>query len=156
MSAQVKQKKKPLLSHKKNSEAKGVQLEKPVGVGNIMKKLDAEITKSKEGKLPLAFKKKWLEALRSGKYTQVKGSLAKMNGKKWQYCVLGVAAKVAGYKSSAFESNGTLRSDLEKIPEIIRNNSVGQTPKIASDLIGMNDGQSKSFKEIADYIEKEL
>ncbi len=164
MSAQVQLKKKPLSPHKKSSNAVGVQLEKPAGVGNIMKKLDAEIKKSKEGKLPAAFKKKWLAALRSGKYEQIEGSLARRhtisemeNGAKqeWGYCVLGVAAKVAGYSADEVRrAGGTIPQGFEKVPSILR---VGhEKSEIANGLIGMNDSEKKSFKAIANYIEKEL
>lgn len=150
------QKKKSLISPKKSSAVKSVQLKKPAGVGNIMKKLDAEIKKSKEGKLPPAFKKKWLEALRSGRYKQVTCALADFNENKWEYCVLGVAAKIAGYKPSSFEANGTLDHDMKKIPAVIRDNANGGTPEIASTLMSMNDDEEKTFTQIADYIEKEL
>jgi len=164
MSAQVQLKKKPLSPHKKSSNVVGVQLDKPAGVGNIMKKLDAEIKKSKEGKLPPVFKKKWLEALRSGKFEQIDGSLARKHTKtememgakqEWGFCVLGVAAKVAGYSNDKVRrAGGNIPERFEKVPSLLREDH--EMSHIADGLMDMNDTQKKSFTEIADYIEREL
>lgn len=45
-------------------------------------------------KLPIEFKKKWIAALRSGKYKQGTRGLYTLHGNS--YCCLGVAAKVLG------------------------------------------------------------
>jgi hypothetical protein len=89
-------------------------------------------------------KAKWVEALRSGNYVQ--GTLALRqapfaNGKAYSYCCLGVLCEVAlgpfidGY------------SDIEQIiPSATHRGR----------LMQMNDGERKSFSEIADYIETNL
>lgn len=87
-------------------------------------------------------KKKWIRALRSGKYTQGYGRLEN-NG---VFCCLGVLCKVAGvkyYGHDAVAPSKLLDTSLQNI------------------LIDMNDGtKSKNsrhtFNEIADWIEKEV
>jgi len=110
-------------------------------------------------KLPKAFKKKWVEALRSGKYRKTKHTLYE-NG---AYCVLGVAARVAGYKPSELTGEADLVSMDERVPDFLKNPSNPEW----STLIDMNDGgycnnkdRSKikpmGFKRLADYIERNL
>ena len=50
--------------------------------------------KKNENKLPVAFKKKWVKALRSGKYKQ--GRCRLYNPETDSYCCLGVACRVVG------------------------------------------------------------
>jgi hypothetical protein len=97
-------------------------------------------------------KDKWLKALRSGRYKQGTGTLVDDTG---MYCCLGVLARVQGAKTEDMRSNSYLQNDLAKYKAGLR---------IASQniLAKMNDGVDyrgafigkKSFKEIADYIEK--
>ena len=116
-------------------------------------------------KLEKGFKKKWLEALRSGKYKQCNGTLC-YDGR---YCCLGVAGKVAGMRDSTLQLNdsfdadvkqdgrswwiGSLKNMKRKIPNILHGD--GDSDVVVSTLIDMND-TGKSFSEIADYIEENL
>jgi hypothetical protein len=109
----------------------------------------------------------WVTALRSTKYRQVRGALREqLPGKHVGYCCLGVLCDVAkeevagkwtGNQLTRFnhvingemiESGGALSHEFSKYVEV--------TPSQESTLIGMNDDEKKSFKEIADYIEKNL
>jgi hypothetical protein len=100
--------------------------------------------------------KKWVKALRSGKYKQVKNYLATDKG----YCCLGVLCEVAikqGIKLKR-DSSGTsgiviYDDQISDLPTRIRKH-VGLAPKDVGELIGLNDIAGKSFEQIADYIEK--
>ena len=101
------------------------------------------------------FKQKWVEALRSGRYKQVQGTL---KGKKEDgsvgYCCLGVALDIIGVrvrtesldKYDTYSSEGSMghydRLDKKMPPEIKHRG------------IEMND-DGHSFEEIADMIEEE-
>ena len=96
------------------------------------------------------FAKKWVEALRSGKYAQTKRQLAYGES----YCCLGVACELAIDSGiiSSYEStdNG--------LPEEVQNAlglrfSIGVYGKNTS-LAGIND-KGATFNEIADIIESE-
>lgn len=111
-------------------------------------------------KLPKVFKKKWLEALRSGDYKQGDGMLF-CDGK---YCCLGVADKVCGY--SPGKEAGILSEHIGT-PEMLRMDG-----DVKGWLMSMNDGvrigscnqphddidygRKYSFKQIANWIEKNL
>ena len=106
-------------------------------------------------KLEKGFKKKWLEALRSGDYEQGTGTLCR----KGKYCCLGVGGKVVGMRDDTLKVNDVFDKDLwvgnvhymkSKIPSQLIN------IVISSQLTRMNDLHGKSFSEIADYIEKNL
>lgn len=109
-------------------------------------------------KLPKAFKKKWLKALRSGKYKQWQEWL-KDNGK---YCCLGIACEVAGHgRTLTNHEDKIIRVERYKnVPAILKGEAFGGSP--LGVLMQMNDGvgdhqdNPKSFKEIADYIENNL
>lgn len=113
------------------------------------------IEKKQCGKLPKSFKKKWVDALRSGKYKKTRGTLYERGA----YCVLGVAGAVAGYETGALRGGGDLQWTDSRVPEVLKG-------KIARDLIELNDSgrpDEKSgtyrimgFKRLADYIEKNL
>lgn len=111
-------------------------------------------------KLPPKFKKKYLEALRSGDYEQGKTFL--LNQELTHYCPLGVACKVAGV------SNDTLNAPLIRIgsnnkerdrklkrgvPKLLH--GYWEATPIPNKIAGMSD-KGKSFEEIADYIEENL
>lgn len=86
-------------------------------------------------------KDKWIKALRSGKFRQARGRLTK--GKN-HHCCIGVAAVVANPKIKLGVSTG----DAAALVGI--NSSEQQV------LVDMNDHERRSFKTIADYIEKNL
>lgn len=106
-------------------------------------------------------KKKWVEALRSGKYIQGRVYLAK-NGK---HCCLGVLCEVAGeapthvITTDTGEQEKEFRNSITSFQASLRN-ELGLSLMEHNRLINMNDGEGivaqKSFSEIADYIEKHI
>lgn len=111
-------------------------------------------------------KRKWVEALRSGKYRQGKKFLMTVKNKRASYCCLGVLHKIvlgAKYRplgtplAGSFappegvtvyhDPNGSF--DIPDLPP-----AIGKIPK--HELANMNDYGKKSFKDIADWIEEEL
>ena len=116
--------------------------------------------KTKKFKLEKEFAKKWLEALRSGKYEQGEGYLQNADG---QYCCLGVACRVNHprvklihkfFIDSEGEGRGYITKDLEeKMPKLLRGtDGTNEFVKLVSE---MND-EGQSFHQIADWIEKNV
>jgi len=105
-------------------------------------------------RLPKNFKRKWIKALRSGKYKQIEGTMRTKEG----YCCLGVACSVVGYKDSTIEKNRTIPRDFHyRIPEQLL--GIGYGDSLILELTKMNDGykrKKRSFKYIADWIEENL
>jgi hypothetical protein len=109
-----------------------------------------------EPKLPEDFKKKWIEALRSGEYKQ--GENALFHRTDNTFCCLGVAYHVAtgelpvdGYY---FIPSTGVSPDFEfaaTIPDILRGGA-----GIAAQLAQMNDCRRTPFPEIADWIQDNL
>jgi hypothetical protein len=109
-------------------------------------------------------KAKWLEALRSGKYTQTRSYLKDSRG----YCCLGVLCEIQDVEyEPGLDSEGAYRFDFRSFSENesqldVRNNfptedfleSVGLRSLFASDLAVYND-EGYSFEYIANWIEKE-
>ena len=108
-------------------------------------------------KLPKVFKKKWLDALRSGKYKKGKEMLYNID--KNTYCCLGVACVISGYKKELIthgEEGYIEEFKTPRIPNIL----IG-SDDIVNTLIAKNDGgksykRALGFKEIANWIEKNL
>lgn len=106
-------------------------------------------------KLPKAFKKKWLAALRSGDYKQASMCLFNSYG----YCCLGVAGAICGVPSDKMKGHSYFSSEMgfgivppKGLPDLLDD----RTPdNVVGALISMNDA-GKSFSEIADYIEANL
>jgi len=104
--------------------------------------------------------KKWVAALRSGKFTQAKGTLQCDNN----YCCLGVACRVAEENGivlfySDFNSNsggevygGTLNSQHNVQDWLKLKSGNGLFRDIS--LVYLNDKEKNSFNQIADAIEK--
>ena len=111
--------------------------------------MKTKIKKSKWGKLPKAFKNKWIKALKSGKYIQGKDRIYDVNTDT--YCCLGVACDIVNCKS---DSNFIIFTNSRKIPKILKGAS--KENKLVKKLVDMNDYSQKSFKEIAKWIEKNL
>lgn len=111
-------------------------------------------------KLPVEFKTKYLEALRSGKYTQGDGKLLRIFNNHPYYCCIGVGCIVAGLADSSIEEANIvappyLSNELcLKVPKALRGDM--NNNHIIQNLVLMNDSQGKSFKEIADWIEQNL
>ena len=115
--------------------------------------------KTEYPKLPKAFKRKWIAALRSGKFKQGYQSLKeiKEDGPK---CCLGVACEIAGAKvvlkqNPGFIDGGTGSiKGIKKIPKMLIGCS-GLPEKLAH----MNDQERPrrvTFKGIAQWIERNL
>ena len=115
-------------------------------------------------------KKRWVRALRSGKYIQGRNNLRPSEDR---FCCLGVLCDIArkegvgdwGFGSSAIEfvpKSGRRYSTIGAPPTAVLKwagltgmNSV-YIRKHRATLAVLNDGKKKSFKEIADIIEKNL
>ena len=90
--------------------------------------------------------KKWSKALKSGKYRQCRDVLSNHG----RYCCLGVLGKVCGYKLLS-----PIRSEDNVLTTGFRND-VGMSSKLESKFVNMNDEERLDFKQIAEYIDKEL
>ena len=113
-------------------------------------------------KLPKAFKKKWVNALRSGNFQQ--GSSHLFDSDDNTYCCIGVAGVVCGIPKTKLDGIGFLDSETKvnllaeknKVPKILIESAVESGEKtLAIHLAEMNDGPN-SFKQIAAYIERYL
>jgi len=103
--------------------------------------------------------RKWIKALRSGKYIQITGNLHKDNG----YCCLGVACEVSGLsewkrKDLPFTLNSYFYLDaLNTLPDPVQkwlgveNCNPTCNGRFLSDW---NDSQFYNFTQIADLIEE--
>jgi hypothetical protein len=106
---------------------------------------------TKYAKMDPAVKRKWLKALRSGKYRQCKRTLTDGHG---SYCCLGVLGRVVGDMSSD--------EDLGSMPSDGIRERVNLSSAAADKLSVMNDRRTASgrimydFKKIADWIEEKL
>lgn len=103
-------------------------------------------------------KAKWIKALRSGQYKQARRRL--LDTETGGMCCLGVLAKIQGCDLRAYGKLHTLVT--EKLPN---GYGAGLRPRQRRALAARNDGscdaddnQQKrhTFKQIADYIEKNL
>lgn len=116
---------------------------------DIMKH-DFEITE----KLPPEFKKKWVEALRSGKYKQGSGQLYSDDYKK--YCCLGVAGSICGISKKELDKSGLFDEfnfcDGVDVPNPIKGDDGENVPGF---LANANDSGA-TFEEIANWIEEYL
>ena len=106
-----------------------------------------------------ALKKKWLAALRSGRYRKGELSLraASEHGGHSKYCCLGVLCEVSGatwnrgsgtYEYKGYEEWSVLPMNLMKYSDISKSEE--------EFLVKMNDIDGKSFRQIADWIEENL
>lgn len=108
--------------------------------------------------------RKWIDALRSGKYAQQHNSLlAQRQGSAVRYCCLGVLCEIAGVPSKEHPADGVLSFEDEqrllskKTQEFaaLRSRS-GDVDASAFGLYSctlMNDKRKYTFTEIADAIE---
>ena len=98
---------------------------------------------TKKFKLDPVKKKKWVKALRSGKYKQQREGFLKKDG---AYCCLGVACSIKVTKPFNNESMSLSGfTSCRFLPEDIQEK-----------LQLMNDKKGKSFEQIANWIEKNL
>lgn len=101
-----------------------------------------------------ALKKRWVEALRSGKYDQGIGCLRTPRG---AFCCLGVLADIldpSGWRKGKYGNPGEpvhpLAADNGHLSE-----GAGLSVRTQLSLIKKNDGEW-NFAQIADYIEKRI
>ena len=102
------------------------------------------------------WKSKWIKALTGGGYRQTRQKLIDRSKARPSYCCLGVLARVQGAKFNKHgyavlgdyinEASGGLYAPL----------SCGLTDSQMSELVSMNDGEKKSFKQIAAWIKKNV
>jgi hypothetical protein len=94
-------------------------------------------------------KKKWVAALRSGKYPQGIGRLCSSDG---SYCCLGVLADIVDPdENSWYGYNGIFGTKDSDAQQILLGGYISF--RKAAKLIEMNDGRKRlSFKEIAKFI----
>ncbi len=94
---------------------------------------------------------KWVAALRSGEYTQARGTLRTEDDK---FCCLGVLCNLVNPKSWLKVGGGYVYQNVEQIMPLstATEGSVG----VIGRLIDMNDIDKLSFDEIADWIETNL
>jgi hypothetical protein len=96
-------------------------------------------------KLPEDFKRKWLEALRSGKYKQGQTFLLRHGCR----CVMGVAGAVLGIPDEILDGRCCPYTHLGFPAHLSFSSDIPTHP------VTMND-DGKSFAEIADWIEENL
>lgn len=116
--------------------------------------------------------KKWISALRSGEYKQGKFRLKRINeGGSCQYCCLGVLCETVGMTFSDFEGACSIVSSAntrnvhtidkficEEFDLLWLHSAYAENPYyvLMSKLIIMNDDDSVTFEEIADWVEKNI
>lgn len=103
-------------------------------------------------KLPKVFKRKWVEALRSGKFEQGKRCLKTPEGR---YCCLGVAGKISGVSEKELRNSDVLEARHVSEPIFKALNFTRSDAPMQSFLAEKNDN-GWSFKRIASYIERYL
>ena len=97
-----------------------------------------------------ANRRKWVEALRGGKYAQCTDKLYNGEG---GYCCLGVLASVAGETAKDIKND----TDLGALPNVMEFVGLRDSEGAYEDgcLVVHNDKLRKTFAEIADIIESE-
>lgn len=105
-----------------------------------------------------SIKDKWIKALRSGEYKQIKGRLKRTNG----FCCLGVLCDLYGKEKNVKWDDSHFLRDFSLLPDEVRDwaNLKFTDPTVNNNkrfitLSNINDSGT-SFKEIADIIEKQL
>lgn len=89
-----------------------------------------------------ALKAKWVEALRSGVYTQAFGNI----GLGRHLCCIGVGGTVAGYSQEV--GKHWLSYSVAR--------RLGISDELTNDLVRLNDTERKSFHSIASWIETNI
>lgn len=133
-------------------------------------------------KLPVEFKTKWIEALRSGKYSQTVGELysSTANTRNVEqhdgtnkevlyepdgFCCLGVACAISGISKEEMDGIGNPETLVERyygVESGIHDRfeaiplMLRQSTCEVDQLIHFNDEEMWTFKKIADWIEENL
>jgi len=110
--------------------------------------------KAKYEKLPKRFKTKWLKALRSGKYQRGYCELGQDTEGGKKYCCLGVALTIQGAPLKTLQSQGYIPHKAGKRYKVPK--QLIDYNELTRKLSGMNDLKQRSFKQIANWIEKNL
>ena len=108
---------------------------------------------------------KWVKALRSGEYTQARGSIVEeLANNQYAFCCLGVLAMTLGGEVAdpdEYEGEPTMCIKVDE--EYVGSTGcmgIGWIGGLSSDwvdrLIELNDDDLATFDNIADYIEVEL
>lgn len=99
-------------------------------------------------KLSKSLKKRWVAALRSGKYRQIKGYLygREHDATRRGYCCMGVLALTMGLPKKEFEDKGFLSCMKDPKCHVLSN-------AVESELSGLNDVVEMPFDLIAQVIE---
>ena len=99
----------------------------------------------------------WVEALKSGKYSQCSGMLVQHNSDGERYCCLGVADKLFELNPKSFEN--LFGSNFKEVLGLRGDNgefaflfTIEQNGREYKSLTEMND-DGISFEDIADFIE---
>lgn len=109
------------------------------------------------------WRKRWIDALRSGKYKQTTRALRRfdtidINGQDPRYCCLGVLCEISGQGSwvgAFYRTEGKLNvsSSTTSLPSALAN--LTELGARAQDLlIEMNDVQALTFLQIADALDQ--
>ena len=99
-----------------------------------------------------ALKKEWIRRLESGNYRQTRGVLLKHKTNRAHYCCLGVLATCMPKASMTYRQ---MRAK-ENLFNAVAQTEVDITDRQQDHLVAMNDDYYKSFKEIAQYIRKNI
>lgn len=105
------------------------------------------------------YKRAWIDALRSGEYTQGTTYLKRYWEKSGTttHCCLGVLCVVGKVKQHKPDSLGRVAFDGDNVHLTkALAKKFGLDQSVQEELMTMNDQDGKSFAEIADYIEKNL
>ncbi len=109
----------------------------------------------KKYQMDAKFGRRWIKALRSGKFGQTIGKLKE--NRTNEYCCLGVACKISGIGADVLNVNEWIEPRIalladRKIPELLISLPGN---KFVVEVSEMNDN-GKTFPEIADWIEQNV
>ena len=105
----------------------------------------------------------WIKALRSGEYKQGSNALkTQHDGELVRYCCLGVLAKILGAKFVKSRKRLSTNATYWHLGKETKGNGllpptyVDLDRETQDDLACMNDGDNKTFNQIADWIEEHV
>lgn len=119
-------------------------------------------------KLNTVYKQLWLDALRSGKYTQ---GFGRLRSDENTFCAVGLLHEVSGGKWAKKEGAGWVAMDTNQVNWGNKNlpmnigrflfpgstySSLMAKDNLLAKLVELNDGQKLPFSEIADWVEENL
>lgn len=112
-----------------------------------------ETAENASPKMDPALKEKWVEALRSGEFTQARNSIG--NAAQKHLCCLGVGAVVANPSIELNTTDDALDELGKHGLDVFRGRTRIFSPAVGQ-LVHLNDGELAPFSVIADHIEKNL